>query len=286
MARGPATPERVRIGRGITLNTWTWPALSDGPGGGPTILLLHPNRTNAHVWDFVVAHSRLPNRFVAVDHRGHGDSDWPERGYELEDYVADDIALIEEHLGGPVVLAGAATGGNIALLLASQRPDLVLATIVVDPGLSLDPAINERVQDEIESGYTYPDRASALAAMPFSDLWSPHVRAHFGHHGFHDLEGGGVGGRYDKDAAQYTEALLERDMWDRIDLRCPLLAVRGAQSEVFDRGKLVRLGDLVAGSTIAEIVRANHRVTQDNPAALAAVIDAFVEAELADRPLA
>ncbi len=281
MARGPATPARLRISRGIALNVRTWPALADGP----TVLLLHPNRTNSHVWDFVVAHSRLPYRFVAVDHRGHGDSDWPDRGYELEEYVADDIALIEEHLGGPVVLAGAATGGNIALLLASSRPDLVSAAIVVDPGLSLDPAINERVQDEIESGYTFPDRSAALAAMPFSELWSPHVRAHFGHHGFQDLVDGRVGGRYDKDAAQYTEALLEVDMWDRIELRCPLLAVRGAESEVFDRQKLVRLGGLVERSTIAEVVRANHRVTQDNPAALAAIIDAFIEAELADRPL-
>jgi len=281
MARGPAVPERVRISRGISLNVRTWPGLADGP----TVLLLHPNRTNSHVWDFVVAHSRLPYRFVAIDHRGHGDSDWPDHGYELEDYVEDDIALIEEHLGGPVVLAGAATGGNIALLLASQRPDLVLATIVVDPGLSLDPAINERVQDEIESGYVTSDRDAALAGMPFSELWSPHVRAHFGHHGFRDVEDGRVAGRYDKDAAQYTEALLEVDMWDRIDLRCPLLAVRGAVSEVFDRQKLVRLGDMVAGSTIAEVVRANHRVTQDNPAALAAFIDAFIVAELTDRPL-
>jgi 3-oxoadipate enol-lactonase len=282
MARGPAIPERIRISRGITLNVRVWPGLTPGP----TVLLLHPNRTNSHVWDFVVAHSRLPNRFVAVDHRGHGDSDWPEHGYELDDYVEDDIALIEEQLDGPVVLVGAATGGNIALLLASRRPDLVLATIVVDPGLSLDPAINERVQDEIESGYSYADRAMALAAMPFSDLWSPHVRAHYGHHGFRDLEGGGVAGRYDKDAAQYTEALLEVDMWDRIDLRSPLLAVRGAESEVFDRQKLVRLGDMVAGSTIAEVVRANHRVTQDNPAVFAALMDAFVESVLSDRPLA
>ncbi|MGI9657772.1 MAG: alpha/beta fold hydrolase, partial [Gaiellaceae bacterium] len=44
----------------------------DWDGAEPPILLLHPNRTNARVWDFVVEHSTLPNRFIAPDQRGHG----------------------------------------------------------------------------------------------------------------------------------------------------------------------------------------------------------------------
>ena len=280
MSRGPAVPVRHRTASGLSLNLLEW------PGEGPTILLLHPNRTNARIWDFVVASSGLPNRFVAVDHRGHGDSDWPGTGYDLEDYVADDVDVIERFVGGPVVLIGAATGGNIALLLAASRPDLVLALGVVDPGLSLDPAINARVQDEIEAGYVHATRAEAVADMPFSDLWTDHVRAHYGQHGFRDLPGGGVAGRYDKVAAQHTEALLEQDMWDRIDVRCPLLAVRGDRSEVFGRDKLMRLGGLVPGAVLAEVVRADHRVAQDNPVALAALIDAFVAGVVHDRPLA
>jgi pimeloyl-ACP methyl ester carboxylesterase len=274
MSRGPAVPSRYRLPSGLGLHLLEW------PGEEPAIVLLHPNRTNARVWDFVVAHSGLPNRMLAVDHRGHGASDWPDEGYDLQDYVDDDVALIEGLGLGPVVLAGAATGGNIALLIASQRPDLVRAVAVFDPGLSLDPAINAEVQEEIEKGYQFEDRASALDAMPFSDLWTSHVRAHFGHHGFRDLPDGGVAGRYQKEAARHTEAVLEQDMWDAIEVSCPLLAVRGAESAVFDRHKLVRLADMVSRSVIAEVPRANHRVTQDNPAFCAALLDGFVRGAL------
>ena len=38
----------------------------DWPGSEPTIVLLHPNRTNARVWDFVVEASGRQNRSVSA----------------------------------------------------------------------------------------------------------------------------------------------------------------------------------------------------------------------------
>jgi pimeloyl-ACP methyl ester carboxylesterase len=276
MARGPAVPTSQRLPSGITLSVLSW------PGTSPPIVLLHPNRTNARVWDFVVANSTLDNQVVAVDHRGHGSSDWPDDGYDLQHYVDDDIELIGELFVEPVILVGAATGGNIALLLASQRPELIRAVAVFDPGLSLDPAINARVQDEIDKGHSFPTRQAAVDSMPFSDLWTDHVRAHFGHYAFQEMPDGQVKGRYRKEAAAHTESVLEEDLWDAIALRCPLLAARGARSAVFDRTKLVRLGNMVPGSFLAEVPRSDHRVTQDNPVFCAALLDGFVRALLAD----
>jgi len=247
----------------------------DWPGESPTVVLLHPNRTNNRVWDFVVAHSHLPNRFVALDHRGHGLSEWPEAGYALEDYIADDIAFLEA-LGAPVVLVGAATGGTVALLLTSQRPDLVAALGVLDPGMSLDPSINERVQDQIEHGYLHESFEAGMAAMPFSDLWDDAMRAHFAAASLRQLDDGRWAGRYSQQAAQTTEALLEQDFWGRISLRCPALVARGHRSEVFDRDKMVRLGGLLPDALLAEVPAADHRVTQDNPVFVAALLDAFV----------
>jgi pimeloyl-ACP methyl ester carboxylesterase len=269
MARGPGVSIDIDLDR-VRLHAIDW------PGGDPPIVLLHPNRTNARVWDFVVAHSTLSNRFLAIDHRGHGKSDWPATGYTLDDYLTDDIAVLEWLDVGSVVLAGAATGGNIALLLASERPDLIAALAVLDPGLSLDPAINAEVQEQIEHGYTYPTFEEARAAMPFTDLWTTSMRAFYASHAFRQLEDGSWAGRYLKAAAQETEALLEEDMWDRIRVSCPTLAVRGARSAVFDRDKLVRLGSLINDCVLAEIPRADHRVTQDNPAVVAALLDGFV----------
>jgi pimeloyl-ACP methyl ester carboxylesterase len=269
MVRGPGVSRHFEV-EGARLHTIDW------AGSNPPIVLLHPNRTNARVWDFVVAHSTLPNRFVSIDHRGHGCSEWPARGYELDDYLADDVAVIEQLDAGPVILAGAATGGNIALLIASSRPELVCGLAVLDPGLSLDPEINAEVQRQIEHGYSFPTFAAAVEAMPFSDLWTEAMRDFYAAHAFGQRDDGTWAGRYLQAAAKETEALLEEDMWDRIRVSCPTLAVRGDRSAVFDREKLVRLAGLIDDCVLAEIPRANHRVMQDNPAVVAALLDGFV----------
>lgn len=58
-------------------------------------------------------------------------------------------------------------------------------------------------------------------------------------------------------------------------MTCPTLAVRGDRSAVFSREKLVHLAGLLPQVVLAEIPRADHRVTQDNPPVVAALLDAF-----------
>jgi pimeloyl-ACP methyl ester carboxylesterase len=267
MCKGPALTRSAQL-PGVRLHYLYW------PGTDPPVVLLHPNRTNARVWDHVVAGSRLPHAFFAPDHRGHGHSDWPAGGYDLADYLADDVAFLEQLGRGPVVLVGAATGGTVGLLLATQRPDLVRALVVVDPGLSLDPGITADVQQQI--GQRYPDLATARAAMPFSARWSPAVREHFADHSYYQVEPGVWAPRYLPDAARHTEAALQHDLWDRIAPACPVLAVRGQHSRVFDRSRMLRLAERAADCLLVEIPGADHRVGQDNPTALAGVLDAFV----------
>lgn len=269
MRRGPALSRYLRTDR-LRTHYLYW------PGEDPPMVLLHPNRANARVWDYVVTYSTLPHTVYAPDHRGHGLSDWPESGYELEDYLADDIAFLEAVADQPVILVGAATGGTIALLLATERPDLVRAVAVVDPGLSLDPAINAKVQQQIATGMEYPDFETARASMPYSQRWSTAVREHFAAYSYVEAEPGRWVPRYLPAAVSATEAALQADMWDRIKPRCPVLAVRGALSKVFDRARMLRLAECVDDCLLAEIPAADHRVGQDNPRALAGVIDAFV----------
>ena len=263
------SPRHVQLSR-VGLHVLTW------QGADPPIVLLHPNRTNARVWEHLVAASELDRHIVAVDHRGHGHSDWPERGYQLDDYVADDIELLESLDAGPVDLVGAATGGTVALLLASERPELVRRLVVIDPGLSLDPTINAMVQDQLLRQYRHDDWAAAVADMPFAEGWAPEVREHFAHHSLIEGPDGSVTWRYHLAAAQETESALEADLWYRIDVRCPALLVRGADSEVFDEVRMQRLAAAIATVETVAIEGANHRVMQDQPAALAAAIDRFL----------
>lgn len=255
------------------------PALSlhrlEWPGPGTPIVLLHPNRTNARVWDFVVEHSALANRFIAPDARGHGLSDYPAQGYEYDDYLDDLRALFDALQLGPVHLVGAATGGNLALLLASQDPARVASLTVVDPGLSLDPAISRAVREQMVREFRFASLHEARDRMPFSDHWSDAMKQHYSSHSFRTLDDGSVEWRYFPPGVVATEAMLEAPIWDRIDVRCPTLVIRGTQSAVFPRAMSDRLCAQIPGARQAE-VEADHRVMQDNPAALAALLGGFI----------
>ncbi|MBL8376481.1 MAG: alpha/beta hydrolase [Burkholderiales bacterium] len=252
--------------------------LLDWPGDAPPVVLLHPNRTNARVWDFMVDASRLANRFLAPDARGHGLSDYPETGYGYEDYLADLRALLMAEGLARVHLVGAATGGNLALLLASQAPELVASLTVVDPGVSLDPQLSARVREQMVREFRFDSLAEARSRMPFSHLWSEAMKNHYSRHSFVEEADGRFAWRYHPPGAVATEHLLETPIWDRIRVTCPTLIVRGSASEVFPRANMQRLAALIPAAQCAE-VQADHRVPQDNPAALAALLDDFIGAQ-------
>lgn len=248
----------------------------DWPGPGIPIVLLHPNRTNARVWDFVVEFSALSNRYIAPDARGHGLSDYPARGYLYNDYLGDLRALLDALKVPQAHVVGAATGGNLALLLASTSPDLVASLTVIDPGLSLDPVLSARVREQMVREYRFESLAQARDRMPFSDLWSNEMKDHYSHHSFRPVNTGGVEWRYYPAGVVETEHSLETPIWDQIDVRCRTLIVRGANSAVFPRENMTRLAGLIPGARTLEIPGADHRVSQDNPHALAEALDAFI----------
>ncbi len=54
----------------------------------PTIVFLHGGALNAHTWDLVCLALRDDYHCVALDQRGHGDSDWaPADSNEGADYT-------------------------------------------------------------------------------------------------------------------------------------------------------------------------------------------------------
>lgn len=266
--RRPAHSRFVQVAA-LRMHTLDWPGV-DLP-----IVLLHPNRTNARVWDFVVEHSALPNRFIAPDQRGHGLSDYPASGYRYDDYLADTCALLDA-LGAPRVhLVGAATGGNLALLLASRWPQRVARLVVIDPGLSLDPALSARVREQMVREFRFPSLSAARAAMPFSARWSDAMKDHFSRHSFSADADGSVQWRYHPPGVVETEHMLETPIWDEVRVSHRTLIIRGAHSSVFPPHNMQRLADMIPGAR-SMAIDADHRVSQDNPRALAAAIDAFI----------
>jgi non-heme chloroperoxidase len=70
-----------------------------GPADGPAVLLVSSWSLDSTMWEYQVpALVAAGYRCVAMDRRGHGRSDEPGVGYDL-DTLADDLARLVEHLG-------------------------------------------------------------------------------------------------------------------------------------------------------------------------------------------
>ncbi|HEY2206773.1 MAG TPA: alpha/beta hydrolase [Pseudonocardia sp.] len=67
-------------------------------GDGPAVLLVHSWAMDSAIWEYLITDLVAAGyRCVAMDRRGHGRSDEPGAGYDL-DTLADDLAALLEHL--------------------------------------------------------------------------------------------------------------------------------------------------------------------------------------------
>ncbi|MEM8924449.1 MAG: alpha/beta hydrolase [Actinomycetota bacterium] len=78
------------------------------------------------------------HRAMAINPRGAGTSTGPLDGLRMVD-LADDVAGVIEHVGGPAVVVGNAFGNRVARFLAVHRPELVSAVVLVCAGGEVPP---------------------------------------------------------------------------------------------------------------------------------------------------
>lgn len=109
------------------------------PRGVP-LVLLHPLAMSAALWQPVAPALRESVDVIAVDARGHGDSDWDGEPFSVED-MADDLAALLDALQLPVVdIAGLSMGGCTALSFALRHPDRMRRLVLADTTACYGPA--------------------------------------------------------------------------------------------------------------------------------------------------
>ena len=108
--------------------------------GGASFVLVHGLGGSALNWTLTGPLLADRGRVLAVDLAGHGRTRRASRPSSIE----ANRALLDEFIGattdGPVVLAGNSMGGDISILEAAERPDRVVALVLVDAAL---PALGE-----------------------------------------------------------------------------------------------------------------------------------------------
>ncbi|MDH6244670.1 alpha/beta hydrolase [Mycobacterium sp. OTB74] len=164
-------PETVQFGGvdGLTLVADEWNREAD-TGDKPTILMLHGGGQNRFSWkntgQILADHGF---HVIAIDSRGHGDSDRsPTANYSVETLCADILQVIYQ-IGRPVALVGASMGGLTGMLSAHEAgPELVTKLVLVDVVPRYEKSGSSRVRDfmmtNVNGFASLEEAAGAVAA--------------------------------------------------------------------------------------------------------------------------
>lgn len=99
---------------------------------GPAILLLHGLNESLDAYQPIMEGLAADHHLLAVDLRGHGESDW-QTPYRIPDYAADVLRFLDVQSISSAILAGHSLGGLVATYLAVHEPDRVRGLFLEDP---------------------------------------------------------------------------------------------------------------------------------------------------------
>ncbi len=260
-------------------------------------LLLHGGGQTRHAWARTAR--RLADtgwRVVAVDQRGHGDSEWVEDGaYAFPDYAADAAAvaaqIAAEHGVKPVAV-GASLGGIASLLALGHAADEgaeppFAGLILVDIVPRMDPAGVAHIQGfmaaKARQGFASVEEAAEAVAA-----YLPHRPRPASLDGLKKNLRHGSDGRWRwhwdprfldgprpiNTRREEVEAALERAARS---LRIPTLLVRGAASELVTQEALAAFLAAAPEAEHVDVAGARHMVAGDRNDAFAEAILSFLE---------
>ena len=253
-----------------------WITTSDGVriayhqvgAGDPAIIFIHGAYSNRGGFGFQEEYFSPNHRCVAVDLRGHGESDKPDDVYTMDRH-GDDVAELIRHLGlNKPVLVGQSMAGQVIIAAAARHPELVGAIASLDspsniPGwhqrhhgpyqhlMTPDKPFRETLVAFLSSSYLPTDDPSRLSGMAERLSEVPdHVILNSW-----------------RDKKDYDPAPTLRRV------QCPYLYIDCGQPDLdFDL-----LRELCPQVVIGKTVGAGHKALQDVPDQINAMLNRFIQ---------
>lgn len=268
--------------RSFSINGLTLSGLEWGAPDRPPFLCLHGGAAHAHWFDAVGP--ALADRYhvIALDQRGHGESDWapasPEgKGYATADFVGDLVALMDALGWRRATVCGHSMGGHNAMALSAWHPDRVAALIVVDSRPALPP---ERLDQMHRRGRRGPWRHETLEAalksfrlLPRETVAAPELLEHLARAGIAERAGRFL---YRFDPAT-NGSRRPADVWPLLErIAAPTLVVRAEHSPVLPPPMLEEMTRRLRQVSVEVISGAYHHLLLDQPEAFTAALARFL----------
>jgi pimeloyl-ACP methyl ester carboxylesterase len=264
-----AVPEPVvfQTNDGLRLRADAW-----GDSSSTPVLLLHGGAQTRHSWKRTAkTMGALGYRAIAIDLRGHGESDWAKNSpYTLDRYVSD-IATIVEKFPKKPVLIGASLGGMISLLYgAGIGKNAISAVVLVDIATRHEDAGVSRIKTFLTAhreGFDSLEKAGEAVAVYLKHRRRPTVL-----HGLARNLRKGEDGRYywHWDPAFISSPLMQevhdeqRLLTAAKAIDVPLLLVRGAESDIVSPEIMAHFLAEVPQAEYVEVGGAGHTLAGDS----------------------
>jgi pimeloyl-ACP methyl ester carboxylesterase len=275
----------------------------DWGGDGPPAHFLHGNGLCAGTYAPFLRLLAPDLHVTASDIRGHGESAF-ERMPRIRHWkvFAEDLALlVTRALNGPVVGMGHSLGAVATTMAAAMHPELFPALVLVDP-VFFEPlrlwrvaalrmlglrghsplAVQARRRRRVFKGKAELMRVFAARPGAFKS-WAPEFIDAYLECGFLERDAQTAVLRCDPELEAQIFESVPVDVWGYIKrLRCPVLALRGAQSEVFTEGAALRLKRLVPTCTLVTLPGCGHFPVMERPGECARVITSYLRETLVE----
>jgi len=256
----------------ITIRGIEWRSADPRP-----ILFLHGGGANAAWWSHVAPAFRDVGTPIALDLRGHGDSDWPPGGpYGFSAFGSDILAVIEQ-IGRPVALVGASMGGLVCLFVAA-RSARVARLVVVDSPLRPAPGVSER-RRRMSTAKVYASRVEAIARfriLPSGTTADPSVVRGIAERSFRERPDGTWELKYDPGVFSSGRRGGAQSVAARV--HAPLLFLRGEHSALVTDEDVRELLSLVPSAESVTMPGAHHHLFLDDPERFVALVRPFLAA--------
>ena len=270
--------------RYVLLNDMRFHYLNFPGADAPVILFLHGGALSAHTWDLVCTALRNDYRCIALDQRGHGDTDWSEQmDYSRDAHCRDIASFVDALWLGSVVLVGQSLGGLNALTFTARNPSLVSALVLVDVGPEVNVDGTRRITDFVAtSAQPRPLEDFIERARQFNPRRDVRLLRRSLLHNLRQLPDGSYTWKYDQrpfmNGARAERTMQElRTVWaDVHSIACPTLVVRGGESDVVTEAQAARLAAELEYGRWTTVPGAGHNIQGDNPAGLSAAIRTFL----------
>ncbi|MGE5596965.1 MAG: alpha/beta fold hydrolase [Hyphomicrobiales bacterium] len=265
---------------GLRLHYLDW-----GTEGKPPLVLLHGFSSQAHYWDGFSVRMRDDCRVIAVDQRGHGDSDWS-ADYG-PDAMPNDLLALADHLGlERFTLVGHSMGGGVSMRFATRHPERVERMVIVDAGLRMpgrgpnpDNSVSRALaKDTFESEQELYDHYRKLAPG-----FDPERAGRALWYNFRKLEDGRI--TYKFDPSLRNRFTTRRDEMERSNeevraaasrVTCPVLILRGARSDILSAEAARETAAAFPNGRVLEIPNTTHMIPTDDPRAFRAAVREFM----------